>query len=618
MRTGFRAAVVVVVGAVACSGDGRGDGESGEERGLPGRVEVAEEPEGTTVLADPAFEGLVGAKAEFGQLGGAVYRIEVPDEWNGRLVLWMHGFEDFDGEASASNPDIRAYLIAQGYAWAGSSFSSTAWIPGRAADETAALWDHFARTHGRPDRTYVLGLSMGGAGAHIAAERYSNRFDGVLALCGAAGATPGMSDGPNMLAAAAVATGVTQAEYDLASEADLAALVDGRIRPTLDRDPTARDRFEDLVIDMTGGPRPFDREGIRAAEETNWRRLQIAVAAGAVPPLDERPLRLRTDDDLLAKLVAGNDLTGEVRVPLLTMHTTGDGEVPIEQARILRRTVAEAGAGDRLVQRVIRDPGHCGFTTPEQAQAFDDLVAWVEDGVRPAGNDVLTDDLAALDPAFELQPRPGTPDAERVPGARHRQVVRGVADLDGAPLASDFLGAVVLYDGLVSPCQHELASVKDASFELTLLAATEALGCGRPGAQVVLWTYADGGLLHATAPFDWTRRDAGAVRVTFSLADPDGARPPVTELVGEALGPDGRYVSPGTPIEAYVGGTLCGITSTRATGSFAGYSLMVAGPASVPGCTADADLTFHVDGHPAAQAAPNSPGSLTQAFDLTT
>ena len=52
-------------------------------------------------LADPAFEPLPGAQAEFGTLGGAVYQIEVPDDWNGRLLLWMHGFEELEPEAGA-------------------------------------------------------------------------------------------------------------------------------------------------------------------------------------------------------------------------------------------------------------------------------------------------------------------------------------------------------------------------------------------------------------------------------------------------------------------------------------------------------------------------------------
>ena len=68
-------------------------------RGLPPPVEVRSEPDGVT-LADPAFEPLPGARAEFGRLGGAVHQIEIPDEWNGRLVMWMHGFEEFAPEAN--------------------------------------------------------------------------------------------------------------------------------------------------------------------------------------------------------------------------------------------------------------------------------------------------------------------------------------------------------------------------------------------------------------------------------------------------------------------------------------------------------------------------------------
>jgi hypothetical protein len=135
------------------------------ERPAPAPVEVRPEPEGIT-LADPAFEPLPGARAEFGRLGGAVYQIEIPDEWNSRLVMWMHGFGEFAPEANVGPPDFRRYLIANGYAWAASSYSSTSLIPQRGADETAALWDHFVREHGRPDFTYASGLSMGGWSSH--------------------------------------------------------------------------------------------------------------------------------------------------------------------------------------------------------------------------------------------------------------------------------------------------------------------------------------------------------------------------------------------------------------------------------------------------------------------
>jgi len=48
-----------------------------------------------------------------------------------------------------------------------------------------------------------------------------------------------------------------------------------------------------------------------------------------------------------------------------------------------RRTIA-AGTSHLLVQRVMRE------------RAFDDLVAWIERGVRPAGEDVLASDLSRI------------------------------------------------------------------------------------------------------------------------------------------------------------------------------------------------------------------------------
>src|SRR5262249_49849732 len=146
---------------------------SASSRPVPPPVVVPQAPDGV-LLADPRFDALLGARADFGHLGGAGYQVEMPEHWNRRLVLWMHGFETFGSQASVSAPKIRAYLIARGYAWSASSFSSTSWIPGRAADETAALWDYITRTYGRPDRTYVIGQSMGGAAGNIAAERYAD------------------------------------------------------------------------------------------------------------------------------------------------------------------------------------------------------------------------------------------------------------------------------------------------------------------------------------------------------------------------------------------------------------------------------------------------------------
>lgn len=49
--------------------------------------------------------------------------------------------------------------------------------------------------------------------------------------------------------------------------------------------------------------------------------------------------------------------------------------------------------------RAIRDHGHCGFAVAEEETAFADLVNWVTNAVKPAGDDILTPAVVA-DPKF--------------------------------------------------------------------------------------------------------------------------------------------------------------------------------------------------------------------------
>ena len=87
---------------------------------------------------------------------------------------------------------------------------------------------------------------------------------------------------------------------------------------------------------------------------------------------------------------------------MLTLHTLGDLFSPFVVEQIYAERVAAQGASDLLVQRATRDFGHCAFTPTELVTGFNDLVQWVEGGVKPAGDDVL-DPAAVADPAFGCQ-----------------------------------------------------------------------------------------------------------------------------------------------------------------------------------------------------------------------
>lgn len=78
------------------------------------------------------------------------------------------------------------------------------------------------------------------------------------------------------------------------------------------------------------------------------------------------------------------------------MHETGDAWVPLSLEQSYRRHTIAAGTDHLLVQRVVRGPGHCGVDGSTRRQSFDDLVAWIERGARPDGEDVLARDLSRI------------------------------------------------------------------------------------------------------------------------------------------------------------------------------------------------------------------------------
>ena len=90
---------------------------------------------------------------------------------------------------------------------------------------------------------------------------------------------------------------------------------------------------------------------------------------------------------------------GDPGVPVLSLHDLGDLFVPFSMEQYYAADVAANGQSDLLVQRAIRAVNHCEFSPTEVTTAFDELVTWVEDGVRPEG-DPVTDRAAVADPNF--------------------------------------------------------------------------------------------------------------------------------------------------------------------------------------------------------------------------
>jgi pimeloyl-ACP methyl ester carboxylesterase len=134
------------------------------------------------------FEPLPDAQAYWGVHNGAGYRIEVPDDWNGDLVIWAHGFRESGGlELIVDNHPAREFLVPNGYAWAASSYSRNDYDVTTGVQDSHALTKRFNGIVGNPDRVYFTGGSMGGHITAVAIEQYPRTYDGALAICGVLG-----------------------------------------------------------------------------------------------------------------------------------------------------------------------------------------------------------------------------------------------------------------------------------------------------------------------------------------------------------------------------------------------------------------------------------------------
>ncbi len=144
---------------------------------FPQEVEV---PQDTRVFfvdeAKLPFDEVPGLPSQryWGIDEGAGYRIEVPDAWNGDLVVYTHGFRGEGDELTVDNPPLREYFLATGYAWLASSYSKNFYDVRAGVESTNSLVRHFKDAIGEPDHVYITGFSMGGHIIGAAVEMFPN------------------------------------------------------------------------------------------------------------------------------------------------------------------------------------------------------------------------------------------------------------------------------------------------------------------------------------------------------------------------------------------------------------------------------------------------------------
>ncbi|CAM3353834.1 DUF6351 domain-containing protein [Kibdelosporangium persicum] len=375
------------------------------------------------VTACPA--GLAGkATCYTGQdTSGAYYTIAIPKRWNRSLVVHAHGGPAASYDPSTTTEDLAEWsvMVHEGYAWAGSSYRRGGYGVRMAAADTENVRRLFVDRFGRPDRTYLHGQSFGGNVAAKVAETYGRKggaYDGVLLT---SGLLAGGSRGYNHRVDLRVVYQYycrnlprpTEPQYPLwqglprdstltpddvldrlqectgiASEPaartpsqqrsldDIAAVtrIPERSLPTHLQYATFL--FQDIVWNRLGGRNPFSNEGVRYTGSHDDRALNAGAARFSADPTARRDLSY------------DSDLTGQVSLPILTLHAIDDPSVFVEHEAAYHATIHSGRQDGRLVQTFTRESEHDELSVSEYATSIAALDTWVRTGRKPTPHSI--------------------------------------------------------------------------------------------------------------------------------------------------------------------------------------------------------------------------------------
>jgi pimeloyl-ACP methyl ester carboxylesterase len=394
---------------------------------------------------------------------GATFLIQVPTPWNGILFLYSHGYVvpgALNPAEDVGDPATGAFLLANGFALAGSSYATTGWAIQEALVDQIAVLDIFDQAIGQPRKTIAWGHSLGGMITAGLIQRNPRRFDAALPMCGVLSggvATWNTALDAELAFSTLIAPGsglelvnITNptANFELAEQilAGAQQTAAGRARIALGAAlGNTPGWFE------TGSPEPASTD--YASQEENqflWDanvdfpfvfafRAELEARAGGnvswttgVDFQDQLNRSLDRDEVRALYKEAGLDLhkdldalnhaarikanpeaveylekniiyNGRIHIPVLTLHTKGDGLVVVENESAYKDVVEDAGNEEFLRRNFVDRAGHCAFSPAETIAAAEKLLDRLETGRwHDRQPEELNAIAAALGPTFNV------------------------------------------------------------------------------------------------------------------------------------------------------------------------------------------------------------------------
>jgi pimeloyl-ACP methyl ester carboxylesterase len=352
-----------------------------------------------------------------GAMNGVPYRIRVPANWNGTLLVYAHGYTGQPIPALALLPADVTTLLSRGFALAASKFGGTGWNVKEGLQNTANLTAAFREMVGHPQRTIMWGGSMGGLMALGMIEKFPGLYDGAIALCPPAAGTPRRFDlGLDIALAYAVAFGWNPewgTPGDIRDDLNFSIEVLPYLPPATTNEQIGRWEFIRLVNKMPKdsyyAPLNFRVSNMNFAMAV---RAELEHRAGgpvaenigrvyALSDADKATVRgFGVEPDVLLAQMNANTIyaaypnarnyvehyvnpTGRITRPVITLHTKGDSLAIPGHESAYRAVVEQKGNGNLLVQQFTDGIAHCYFTSEQDIAAVDAMMHWLDTGNRP-------------------------------------------------------------------------------------------------------------------------------------------------------------------------------------------------------------------------------------------
>ena len=325
---------------------------------------------------------------------------------NGDLVVFAHGYvapnqpltAGFDQLVLPDGTSIPGLVTSLGYAFAASSYPKNGLVVKEGVADTKAMVDAL-RTMLHPEHVFLIGASEGGLVTALAMERYPTVFSGGLSTCGPVGSFRGQVDYlgdfrvafdyffPGILPPSSVS--IPQSLID-----SWYSTYAGKVAAAMAANPRATNQLLRVTRAATNPSDPSSK--ILTAQQVLWYNVfstnEAKIELGGQPfgnlsriyfgsandfRLNQGVKRFTASRVALESIAKYYQTSGRLRVPLVTMHTTGDPVVPYWQEPLYTAKTIAAGSARMHVNIPVARYGHCSFTTAETLGAFALLVSRV-------------------------------------------------------------------------------------------------------------------------------------------------------------------------------------------------------------------------------------------------